>query len=245
MKKRYIALPAVLLLFIGVGFIIYKSLGSLDSAIQQAVEKYGSEILQTDVRLRQVNLDITEGKAALSGLHVGNPKGYKTDYAMKVESLRVNLDLDSITSSPVLIKEVLIEAPDLIYEKIDGVSNFDALLNNIDAYTGGGSSEKQEDDSGAKLVIENLRINDGKVGVSYKIMQGKTMTVPLPDIHLKDIGKDKGGASPGEVAKQVMGKMTSSIGSALGGIKDGAGKVLEKGKEGAKKVGDKLKGLFD
>ncbi len=244
MKKKYVAISTIMVLFTVVGILVYKSLDALDQIIQRAVEKYGSEMTQADVRLTDVSLDFKQGQAILNGLYIGNPEGYQTEYAMKLDQLKVTLDLESITSDTILIKEVLIQDPDLIYEKIEGISNFDALVNNINEYTGGGQEEKQSSDGEPKLIIEDLYINDGKVGVSYKIMNGKTMTVGLPNIHLEDIGKDDDGASPGEVASQVMEKITSGIGTALGSIKEGAGKVLGKGKEELEDVGDKLKGLF-
>ncbi len=75
----------------------------------------------------------------------------------------------------------------------------------------------------------------------------------MPDIHLEDIGKKDDGASPAEVAKEIMGSVKSSVGSAVGTlnldkvlgnvggtIKEGASSVLDKGKE----EGGKIKGLF-
>ncbi len=245
MKKRYIILPLFLLLLLGIGFVAYKSLNSLESAIKHAIQTYGSDILQAEVSLQKVNLDITDGTAGLGGLKIGNPKGYKTEHAMKVADLQLRLDLDSITNQPIVIKDILVMEPDIIFEKLDGVSNFDALLNNIEAYTGESEASDEDGSSAPKIVIENLRVQDAKVGASFKLIEGKALSLPMPDIHLKDIGKDKGGASPAEAAREIMGSMNQAIGSVLGGIKDGAANVLKKGKEGAKKVGDKLKGLFE
>ena len=247
MKKRYIIIPLVIVLLAGGGFLLYKSLGSLDQLIQSAVENVGSDMLQAEVKLAGVNLDIQKGEAGLNGLYVGNPAGYKTDYAMKLEQLKLTLDIQSLTSDTILIKEVLVQAPDLIYEKQNGVSNFDALLNNVKTYTGseGGDEKEPGNDNSPKLIIEDLYIKDASAAVSYQLMQGKTLRVSPPNIHLQDIGKKKGGVKPAEVVSEVIGKLTGGISTALGSITDGAGKVLEKGKEGIKNVGDKLKGIFD
>ena len=64
------------------------------------------------------------------------------------------------------------------------------------------------------------------------------MTASLPDIHLKDIGKEKKGADPAEVIQKVIGSMTKGIGSAVGklGLEDLAKGVTEGAAEAAKKL---------
>ena len=111
-------------------------------------------------------------------------------------------------------------------------------------------------------------MRDGKVGVSATFLQGKELSASLPTIHLKDIGKKEGGATPAEVADQLMTAITKSATSAVSALNldkmmGGAKKMLEGGAEGAKKmleggaggatktledatkgVGDTLKGLM-
>ena len=86
----------------------------------------------------------------------------------------------------------------------------------------------------------------------------------LPDIHLKDIGKKKGGASAAEVANEIVAALYSEIQSpvvtdalkeqmsSLGGVPakaaeqalKGAGGVVEGAGEEAGSVTEKVKGLF-
>jgi len=39
----------------------------------------------------------------------------------------------------------------------------------------------------------------------------KQISTDLPEIHLKDIGKDKGGSSPAEAAKEIFGALYAKI----------------------------------
>lgn len=86
----------------------------------------------------------------------------------------------------------------------------------------------------------------------------------LPDLHLTDIGKEDDDATPGEVAKEILGTIQRSAGKAvatldlggvadavekgLGGAKDalseGAGSAGDALSEGAGKAGEALKGLL-
>ena len=70
---------------------------SLDSLIKEAVEKYGSEIIQAEVRLNKVEIDVTSGQGGLSGLKIGNPKGFETPSAFELGGISVKLDIGSVT----------------------------------------------------------------------------------------------------------------------------------------------------
>jgi hypothetical protein len=63
------------------------------------------------------------------------------------------------------------------------------------------------------LLIRELSITGGKVTLAMAALAGKTVSTDLPDIHLKDLGKRTGGASPAEVFNDVFvalyGKVTS------------------------------------
>ena len=102
------------------------------------------------------------------------------------------------------------------------------------------------------------------MNVSATALKGKKLSAPLPTIELKDIGKKKGGASPGEVIEQVLDRVSQSIGKSvatlnlsevLGSAGKQAREAIDKataGTEGAKEaiqkgtgeIGDALKGLL-
>ena len=209
---------------------------SLDSLIKEAVEKYGSEIIQAEVRLNKVEIDATSGQGALRGLKIGNPKGFETPSAFELGGVSVKLDIGSVTEDTIVINEIVISKPQVTYELGPGGNNIDAIRDNIDQYVkahGGGakgaakSDAKTDKGEGPKLVIENLYVRGGTVSVSANIplMKGKKMTAPLPDIHLKDIGKEEKGATPGEVAEEVLAEVGKSVSGAMSGI--GVGGTLD------------------
>src|SRR3546814_5889240 len=55
----------------------------------------------------------------------------------------------------------------------------------------------------------DLVISGGKIGISAAALQGRSLSSPLQTIHLKDIGKDKGGASPAEEAQKIIGTISA------------------------------------
>jgi len=264
MKMKHIIGIVVLVLFAGIGLVVYKAVSSLDQIILASIEKYGSDITQSEISLDSVTLDLGTGTAALHGLNVGNPEGFKTEYAIRLDEVKLVLDIGSITKDPIVVKEILVQGPAVIYEMASGGSNIDAILKNVDSYTGAGETDKSdtaaEEGSGPKLIIDDFYVNSGQVSVSHSALKGKTLTTPLPDIHLEDIGKEDEGATPGEVAKEFFASLKSGIGtgiSAMGadqlpgaiseqfqGAKDMAGKGGSSVKEGMDKAGEKIKGFF-
>ncbi|MDP6560954.1 MAG: hypothetical protein QF619_12700 [Candidatus Binatia bacterium] len=66
-------------------------------------------------------------------------------------------------------------------------------------------------------------------------MQGESLSVPLSDLKLRDIGKEKDCASPGEVAEIILGAMNRNIGAAVTRLNpDGVVDALKEGISGPK-----------
>jgi len=236
---------------IGAVAVIVFVLSSIDSLIQEAVETYGSEITQAEVKLAEVDLDATSGKGTLRGLKVGNPTGFNTPSAFQLGAISVTLDTSTLGSDPIVIKEIVISAPDITYEVVGDGSNLDALQRNVEAYMAqfdsGEAAEPAEPGESPNLVIEDLFINDGTVNVSAIFLAGESLTTPLPNIHLEDIGKEEGGASPGEIAEEIFAAIKANATGAVSGLDveglvSGAGEKLEGVTQGA---GDMIEGVAE
>ena len=226
-------------------------LSSLDGLIQQAIERYGSEITKAEVKLAEVKIDVTSGKGALRGLKIGNPAGFETPSAFQLGAVSIAIDTDTITSDTVVITEIVIDAPDVTYELGGDGSNIDAIQRNVEAYMArfesGDSATADGGGEGPKLIIEDLYITNGTINVSATFLGGKTLTTPLPDIHLEDIGKEEDGASPGEIAEQIIAAIKDGATGAVSGLgledmMGAAGELLEGAAEGA---GELLEGVTE
>lgn len=257
--KRALLIGVIAVVVVVGGAVVFLY-SSIDSIVKAAVEEVGSRATQTKVTLDSVKISPTSGEGALNGFRMGNPTGFKTDNAMRFNTVSVKLDVGSLTKDAILIKEVVIAGPQITYELGGGGSNIATIQKNVDAFAksmgagqGGGAKQEPAKDGGKKVIIENLYIRDGKIGVAASMLGGKQMDASLPTIHLKDIGKDKGGATPAEVADKVLTSISSSASKVVSSL--GVDKMMDKAKEGAegakkaleeggKGVGDKVKGLF-
>ena len=225
--KRGFLIGGVVVVAVIAGLAVYLY-ASLESLIQEAVEVHGSEVAQVEVELDTVELDMASGKGALRGLKVGNPEGFETPSAFELGTISIDVDIGTVTDDIVVIREIVIDKPGVTYELSGAGNNIDAIRRNVDAYMarhGLGGAANEDEDDGPKLIIEHLYVRGGIVRVSATVLQGKSMTAPLLAIHLENIGKDEGGASPGEVVERVMTSLGDSASKAAAGL--GVGKTLD------------------
>jgi uncharacterized protein involved in outer membrane biogenesis len=243
--KRLLIIGAVVV--VAVVVVIVVVLLNLGSAIKTVVERVGSDATKAKVTLGSAEVALTSGSGTLRDLTIGNPAGFTTDHAIRLGQISVTLDVASVNSNPIVVKEIVVGAPQIIYEFGAVGSNLDALKRNVAAYSGsGGSAPKQGDEAGGRrLVIENLYIRDGRVDVRANFLKDQNAGTTLPEIHLRDIGKQGGaatGASAAEITQQVIAAIANASRSAVGkmdvaGIQDAlkgsAEEALKKGMGGS------------
>jgi len=251
MKKLLIAVGVLVLLVVVAVLVVASQAGSL---IKDGIESYGPEITGTSVTLSGVDVSLLSGNASINNLVIGNPKGFKSREAFRVGEVSVKLDVGSLFSEQIRIEKILIDGAELTYEQLNKTSNIDALKRNVERNTGASSGGSDTGDSGAsdvQLVIDDLYINGTQVNASVSVLgKDEQKSVTIPDIHLKDLGKDGDGsvaAIVDEVVSLVTKAATKAVVNELGkrkvqeAIDKKKGEALQKLDE---KLGDKLKDLF-
>ncbi len=243
-KKIAIAVVAVIIVAAVGLYFLYSNLGSI---VKAAIEKYGSQATQAQVTVDSVKLSASDGQGTISGLVVGNPAGFSSAHAFELGSISMTVDITTLTKDPVVIKQIVISAPRVTYEQGAGGSNLQKLQDNV-AQFAGSSKSGGADKSERKIVISDLTIRDGQVSVVAPVLKDRTLSAPLPTIHMTDIGKG-GGATPAEVAQRVVGAISSeaakvgvsTLQKSLGNL---PGAVQQQMQDAAPGVGGQLKGLL-
>jgi len=207
-KKIFIGIAVVFVIIIGVAVYGAAQSGSI---IQEAVLEYAPPATGADVSLEAVNVSILGGSAGLSSLTVGNPKGFKSDYAFKVAEMGVKIDMASLTSDVIRIEEIRISGADLIYEIGTRGNNISRIQKNIEAYAQSHGLEVSESESEAKFIVDHIYITGTRVKIATDILGDKGSGLTLPDIHLKNIGTEDKAATAGEVATAVFGAINKGL----------------------------------
>lgn len=213
MKKSTILLG---LLVIAAG--AYYFTPSLSSIVSKLVNKYGSEVVGTEVKLNGFDLSLTEGTAQIGKLTIANPKNYKQPYLFELNDIKVKVDLKSLTSDTIIIDSIEVNHPALYYEMLSLTqNNIKEIQQNIKTYTARNQAqetkqeltETQESSSaeGKKVVIKKLSITDTVLSASAG---NENINISLPSITMNNIGDSKSkGADIPQVIVQIMNKILS------------------------------------
>jgi hypothetical protein len=198
--------------------------------VRSAVNGTGAAMLGVPVTLKGASVSLLSGRVRLSGLHIGNPQGFKTESLFDVHTIEVKLKLSSLLSDTIVIEKILVEAPEITFERGIRQSNFGALIEGL-SHKGGGAEKpapeaKPSDASkpGKKVVIDELTVSDGKVKLSLTAAMGFSAPVSLATISMKDIGRDSGTKGMGvtDVVQLILGTVFKSVLSAVGGVGEAA-----------------------
>lgn len=225
-----------------------------DAIIKAAVVNIGSAVTGTKVEMDSFSSSFA-GTVEISGFRVANPEGYRQPYAFQVGRVRVSVNIASLFSDKIEVREVLIEGTRANFEmKLDGSSNLTDIQKNVEAFSGGSESseadaeepenvpdETQEESEAAKkqVVIRLVRIEGTELSVSSDLLKSD-VPLPVPPITLENLGDGK---SFGETLNEFTAKVLMSLSTALSesGI-EGVGDAL---KDAGKNLGESLKQSSD
>jgi uncharacterized protein involved in outer membrane biogenesis len=204
-----IALLSVIILVLAsvIGMILW-----LDAAIKAGIERIAPQVTGSAVTLDAVTVSLLTGTVQIGGLTIGNPKGFRTPLAFRVESIRVRLRWRTFLSSPLVIEAVEIVAPQVMAEGI-GAGNLRQLHNNVQGFAAGIASGRATDGPAGssppprKYSVNRLEIIHGRAVVTFGGGGStKELEIAIPDLHVTDMGTP-GGATAEQLAMMVADVM--------------------------------------
>ena len=239
-------------------FAIILNLGKI---VKTGINTVVPQVTKCEAHVDDVNFNVFGGKFEIKNLVIKNPEGYKTDHAFALGHIFVNVNMGSLMSDVIEIDQVLIDAPEITYEVGLGNSNLNTILENVNSSLPSSDEEKKEEkeekkEGGKKVVVNLVKVTNGKIGVSAKIAGGMEAPIVLPDIEIKDLGKKEGGISMVQAAAVTLkttllsifdvlkssGKLLLDGAKAIGeGIVDGVKSLGDGAKDSIKSLGDSAK----
>ena len=259
--KRLRGVAVVLLLLIVaavVGAQFY-----LGPVVVKAAEKFGPSILGTPVKVGAAKINLIKGECRLADVVVGPPENFKQD-VFTLGDFRVKVDVMSVFSDTVIVKEIVVDAPKAAYELSGLHSNIGAITSKLekDVVKQQAKDDEKKQSGGKKVIVEKFAFKNGSVKIASATLGGG-LPLPLPNIELSDVGKKSGGLTGLELTGQIFASVGSGVLTAVKDVVVGAGGLVVDGAaavggavvdgakavggavtDGAKAVGGAIGGLF-
>jgi hypothetical protein len=214
-KKVLIVVGVLLLVVAGVVFYV---MTNLDSIVKAAIEKYGSETTKTAVRVSSVKIRLSAGSGEISGLTVANPRGFSSPYIFSLEKISAKIDVHSITSSPIVINELRISSPQVVYElNQDLDSNLSVLKKNVQAASASSTKKAGKEKPGSKeirIIIKKLVIGSGSIEAHAAAFKDRPQSVTLKHFEMANVG-GREGATPARIAEEILTTLLKEVGGAV------------------------------
>lgn len=219
--------------FIALGYIGFAIM--LNSAVKKGLEVAGPRVAGVETRVEAVRLSPFTGRGEATGLFVGNPEGYRAPSAIEVGRATISLKPTSVFSDKIIVRSVRLEAPIITLEaRLDG-NNLSQIVENITEAMGAGLESLSGEP--ARVEVRELVIADARVKLGLSALGGKSMSLPLPEIRLEDLGSGPEGITLGELAREILNEILGEIPGAA------AGEVGRLGKgaiDAVKSMGDRV-----
>jgi uncharacterized protein involved in outer membrane biogenesis len=209
----------------------------LGQIVKGAVNTVGPKALGVPISVGSVNAGLLSGRFGLNDLVIGNPEGFKTPEAIRVKKVAVGVKMGSLLSKVIVIDRIYVDKPEITYELRLNGSNIGAIQAGLGASKPAAEPSKPAAE-GKKAQINDVLIENGAIHLSTVGMAGHSATIPLPAIHLTDIGKESGGATWTEALSKVFDALGGAVTGAASGLGKGAKAVGDGAVETGKAIGD-------
>jgi hypothetical protein len=209
MKKILLSLIGIILILVVAG-VIYV-LTNLDSIVEAAIEKYGSQATGTAVQVDKVRIKLRDGDGAIFGLTVGNTKEFELPNAISLGEAGLGFDLKSLKEEPYVINHITVRSPQVFFEMNDEKkTNLNELKKNLAASASGDKSSTpsagdKPSPAQPRLIIKRITFEDGRIEAKVTPLN-KDYDLKLPSLKMTNLG-GKNGATPAELSREILQRL--------------------------------------
>jgi uncharacterized protein involved in outer membrane biogenesis len=183
---------------------------NLDSLVARAVERHGSAVAGTAVRVQEVEIGLRAGTGAMRGLTVANPPGFSQQPIFTFGDILVNLDIDTLTNEVPVVEQIRILAP-AFHLEVDAQarSNLEVMRDNLRRHSAARQRQPERKEP-VRLLIRQLLITEGSGVLDLTAVGGDRHQATLPAITLNNLGGEQG-LTPEALAEAVLAALTDAL----------------------------------
>lgn len=195
---KIIASIIVVLLVLSGGAMWFLAGGSLNEFIKTQIETVGTQVTEQPVTVKTVDIKLTSGAGTILGIDLPNPKTYSQPSAFSLGEITLDINLESLTSSPIIVDAIVIKSPKAFVEFTqDGGSNIKDLIDAIERNTPKSGAEATEEASTSDtkepmIAVSKIVLADTSLAIDLSAFGNKAHSATLPDIVLNNVGGSEG-----------------------------------------------------
>lgn len=195
---KIIASIIVVLLVLSGGAMWFLAGGSLNEFIKTQIETVGTQVTEQPVTVKTVDIKLTSGAGTILGIDLPNPKTYSQPSAFSLGEITLDINLESLTSSPIIVDAIVIKSPKAFVEFTqDGGSNIKDLIDAIERNTPKSGAEATEgastnDTKEPMIAVSKIVLADTSLAIDLSAFGNKAHSATLPDIVLNNVGGSEG-----------------------------------------------------
>ena len=196
---------------LGVGYYLMQN---LDEIVKNMIEEVGTEVINAQVQVKEVKINLPEGKATLRGLTVANPPGFSSEPLFTLSNVSVTIDTSSLAEPVYLIEEISIDGVRVLAEETGMVTNVQKFMDGMpksDDPSAVGHTGSSEAD--IKFAISRIDFSNGMM--ELRSDQIGNQSIELEKLQLRNIGTSENGLTPDEVGEEIAGQLMVSVQDAL------------------------------
>ncbi len=215
---KIIASIIVVLLLLSGGALWFLAGGSLNDFIKNQIETVGSQVTEQSVTVQAVDVKLTSGAGSILGINLANPKTYSQPNAFSLGEVTLDINLESLTSSPIIIDAIVIKSPQAFVQMTQtGGSNIQDILDAIERNTPKGDNQTADKETAPSTTADEPKIKVSKIilagtalSLDLTAFGNKEHTATLPNITLSNVGGEAG-LPASQLGSEIMKQALSNI----------------------------------
>ncbi len=157
-------------------------------------DKFKTKVVVEDLTFSPMN------QIKAEAISIRNPEAYSSPYALQLDTLEIQADYQNYLKEVIYIDTIEIRNITLSVEYLNNVTNWEALMNQLDS--------SEEGDSNSYAVIRELTFRNLKITIIGK--DGKLKSQTIPTLTLTNI-KTKGGELTRRLTQAILTQLIFNI----------------------------------
>lgn len=211
---KIIASFIVVLLLLSGGALWFLANGSLNNYIKEQIETVGTQVTEQAVTVKAVDIKVASGAGSILGINLSNPENYSQPNAFSLGEMTLDINLESLTSSPIIIDAIVIKSPQAFVQFTEtGGSNIQDILDAIERNTPKTDTSAEEpasNDKEPQIKVSKIILAGTALTIDLSAFGNKEHSATLPDITLSNVGGD-GGLPASQLGSEIVKQALSNI----------------------------------